>query len=179
MKEKWHTLEFEDGAYSNFSISNFGRIKNTRTKVILKTTLTPNGYKQVNLYNKFTKRQNRFRIHRLVGLYFVRGDKSLIINHKDGNKTNNHYTNLEWVTYSENLSHAYKNNLRNQDGIKNPSNVYSEKTIRKICSLLENGKTTKEIIEIVFDDYFPKYKDLIRHLKNRERWNSINKDYNY
>lgn len=61
------------------------------------------------------------RIHRLVALHFIENDdpNKTIVNHKDSNRLNNHYTNLEWVTYKENADHAVKqgnyakgNNLR-------------------------------------------------------------------
>ncbi len=37
------------------------------------------------------------------------------VNHIDGNKLNNHYTNLEWLKHSDNTLHAIKNGLRNDN----------------------------------------------------------------
>lgn len=57
-------------------------------------------------------KRTTFKIHRLVGLLFVPNpDNKPHINHKDGNKANNHYTNLEWCTHSENIKHAYDTGL--------------------------------------------------------------------
>jgi HNH endonuclease len=55
-----------------------------------------------------------FYIHRIVYLYFNRDTdfSSKEINHIDGNKRNNALSNLELVTHSENLHHAYKNRLQ-------------------------------------------------------------------
>lgn len=55
-------------------------------------------------------------VHRIIACAFVQGDHSLQVNHKDGVKLNNHYTNLEWVTCSENLRHAVKLKLNPQAG---------------------------------------------------------------
>lgn len=175
--EIWKNLK--ENGYTNYSISNKGRIKNTKTNNILKTEISNAGYERVSLYNKVTKKTKKLSIHRLVALYFVEGDNSLVVNHIDGNKTNNVFTNLEWVTIGENNAHAFRTNLRNQDGMKNPSNKYSEKQINHICKLIEQGLSTEEISKIVFNVYNQKYKNLINHIKGKRRWISISKNYNF
>jgi hypothetical protein len=49
-------------------------------------------------------------VHRLVAAAFLPNpDNHLVVNHKDLNITNNHFSNLEWCTYSENTRHYFKN----------------------------------------------------------------------
>lgn len=49
-------------------------------------------------------------VHRLVAMCFLeKTNEKNIVNHKDGNKKNNHFDNLEWCTSSENTQHYYKN----------------------------------------------------------------------
>lgn len=48
-------------------------------------------------------------MHRLVAKYFCKGySKYKVVNHKDGNRKNNNFKNLEWVSHSENLKHGHK-----------------------------------------------------------------------
>lgn len=47
-------------------------------------------------------------IHRLVAKYFIPNPDNLpIVNHIDGDPSNNHYKNLEWCTQSRNMEHSY------------------------------------------------------------------------
>lgn len=97
----------------NWWISDHGRIKwtydhNDRQRFV---TPTPTGghtltgrYLALSINNAPEK-----YIHRLVALYFVPNPtKEVTVNHIDGNKQNNHYSNLEWVSYKDNTVHGMK-----------------------------------------------------------------------
>lgn len=85
--------------------------KRLRKGRILKAFLDSDGYYVVNLskYNIVTMKKN----HRLVGEAFIPNpENKATINHKDGIKTNNNVTNLEWNTSLENTQHAKKLGLK-------------------------------------------------------------------
>lgn len=106
MNEEWKTIS----GYESYQISNFGKVKNILTNSILSGDTNSSGYKRVILYTPIKK---RFFIHRLVALYFCDGYRpDLVVNHKDGDKQNNLFANLEWVTRSENDKHAEQMGLR-------------------------------------------------------------------
>ena len=92
--------------YPNYKISNFGRILNNQTQRIKRTPLDNHGYPHTNLWSKGQGKTHQ--VHKLVYQSFHPEDilEGFVINHIDGNKTNNCLSNLEKVSYSENNKHA-------------------------------------------------------------------------
>lgn len=97
--EEWRT--FRDSIYQ---VSNLGRVKNTKTNKILKGNKADCGYMRVDIQLPKQKRR-KFLIHQLVYECFISTEYD-VINHKDGNKTNNKVENLESVSHKENLLKA-------------------------------------------------------------------------
>lgn len=60
-----------------------------------------------------SKTHKNYKVHRLVAETFILNQKNKPeVNHKDGNKSNNNISNLEWCTSSENQIHAFKTGLQ-------------------------------------------------------------------
>ena len=94
--------------YENYEIDEDGNVYNVFSKKFLKGSIGENGYKYYRLSKNNYKKM--FYAHRLVAEYFLSNPDNLpVVNHKDGNKLNNNINNLEWVSYSDNTKHWYKN----------------------------------------------------------------------
>lgn len=88
-----------NGEKTNFWLEDTGRLRNVKTQRWLKGGVNK-GYHFYSLY--FRGKQYILYTHRAVAEYFVENPDNLpIVHHKDGNKLNNIYTNLEWVNIAE------------------------------------------------------------------------------
>lgn len=92
-------------------ISRYGHISN-----VLSTRVGPNGYLSFTATGDNGKR-HPVEIHRILAIMFVPNDTNLPfseieVNHKNGIKTDNSLTNLEWCQHSYNQFHAYREGLR-------------------------------------------------------------------
>lgn len=107
--EKYDTQIKENEEWRNFrnsiyQVSNYGRVRNTKTNKILKGSKGADGYIRVDLKLSCCSRK-KYLVHRMVYECFISTEYD-IINHIDGNKTNNIITNLESVSHKENMQKA-------------------------------------------------------------------------
>lgn len=103
-----------------YKVDSDGFIISKRYHKPMKPSLSPHGYLTTTIM--INGERKTIPIHSAVAKSFL-GDKTsdgLVINHKDGNKQNNHLDNLEWVTQMENVRHAINELGFNQIEGNNP-----------------------------------------------------------
>ena len=79
----------------------------------LKGQIDKKGYKVYHLVQD-DKKVRVYKAHRLVCLCWYPDNQKETVNHKDGNKLNNHYSNLEWATWKENTQHSFAAGLNGE-----------------------------------------------------------------
>jgi hypothetical protein len=116
MNEIWHPCA---GYETHYEVSNLGNVRSIERMVLheegglkrnpakqLKAGKGKNGYLTVSFSVDSLK--SNHSVHRLVARAFIENESNKPqVNHKDGNKHNNSLNNLEWVTRSENMRHAF------------------------------------------------------------------------
>lgn len=115
MEEIWMPIK----RYEHYEVSNKGNIKSLKRiitdrlnrefkieETIRKQYLHKNGYMTVVLCT--AEKDKTFSVHRLIAEAFLPNpENKQTVNHKNGIKTDNNVSNLEWMTYKENQQHAY------------------------------------------------------------------------
>ena len=99
---------------TDYMIYADGRIYSLKSNKFLKFRTSKNknnDYDYVTLYDDGSDYQ--ISVHRMVAITFIPNPENKPeVNHKDGNKHNNDISNLEWVSKSENVIHAFKHGLK-------------------------------------------------------------------
>lgn len=158
-------------------ISTKGRVYNEISGYILQGHVASTGYVIVRLMQEDGSRKD-FRVHRLEMLMFCPPeDLSLVVNHKDGVKTNNDISNLEWVTTKENVAHAFANNLRCK-GEKSSHSIFTNDQVNKVCRCMENGMNLEQISLSVFG-VMPttQISTLCKNIYSKKFWVDISSNY--
>lgn len=105
--EEWRTIS----GFPKYEISNKGRVRNSKTGRIIKTSIDKRGYEYVSLCGSRIKHTRR--IHRLVAEAFSDDiDDSLDVIHQDGNRRNNGINNLVTKSRSKKMQDVYRNGKR-------------------------------------------------------------------
>lgn len=158
---------------TKYLISEFGDVYSEISGRFLYLTLNNWGYLQVKL-GKYSKTHP---VHRLVAeCYIPNPENKPQVNHKDGNKQNNHYSNLEWVTIKENINHSWLNGLsRANYGNKNSQGEKCSKSKLKECDIIEIRRLY-QTNEYTYKDLASKYKvgiSAINKILNYKTWKHV------
>lgn len=133
---------------TRYMVSNTGKVKSLITGIEMKAK--PGGtspYLMVGLRDD-GKKMIRCLVHRLVAAAFIPNPENKSqVNHKDGDKLNNHVENLEYATPSENSQHSYDNGLKKYRPLHYKGKFGSEhnrsKGVRCINSGVEYGSMSE------------------------------------
>lgn len=139
----------------------------------LKTNKSPDtsGYIRISLTDD-SGESKKYLLHRLVFFSFnPTPETELEINHKDGNKLNNHLDNLELVTRSDNLKHAYSIGIKSSSGVKNSTNILTEDQVLSIYDDLLKGVDVSCLV-----DRYGVSGSAIKGIKSKRNWNYLLKD---
>ena len=122
MSEVWKIIAFTNG---DFSVSNYGRVRNEKTKRISQ------GSSSGDSYRRFTYKNKKYRIHRLVAAAFIPKTKNSrnFVKHRDSStqgKLNNHVSNLFWANPFIS-SIMRKNVVKQNNGMFSPSVTINKK----------------------------------------------------
>ena len=163
MNEIWKSVTNYEGLYE---VSTLGRVKRlagkspryrgerikpdvyTRSEVILKSYKNKKGYEYIDLYkfDGYKRIRKNYFVHRLILMTFNPNEnyESLQVNHINGNKEDNNAHNLEWVTNSDNMKHAYSTGLNNRVKQVLSLDKQTFQIIKKYRSIADASKDTGE-----------------------------------
>lgn len=178
MKEQWKVIN----GYENYEISNYGIIRNIRSGKILSQSIR-NNYKRVGLFLK--PKQKSFDVHRLVAEHFLPEPspelvlaasktklKKVLVNHIDGDKTNNRIDNLEWTTYSDNVKHSYFIGRDLSNGEEHYNSKLTNDDVNKIRKMYKDSGGIRGIYTELAN-YYNVSQTTIKSIVDRTSWKHI------
>ena len=178
--EQWFPLIdfFIPGIKPWYEVSNYGRIYNKFTNRFIPQDYRENEYRSISLSFRDGTSRN-FELHRVIALLYCWNgpdfDYSKDVNHLDGVKGHNWAWNLEWCTHKENLDHCINAGLMPL-GEERDNSVFTNEQVENICRLISEGKSNKEIKDIMQMQEGNIFK-LIQNIKNGHCWKHVSKNH--
>jgi hypothetical protein len=171
MEEIWKDVHGFEG---RFKISNLGNVLSINGRYkgerILNIHVDQTGYHFTTL--RMTPLKRQVRVHQLVAEHFVfkpEGLSNPCVNHKDGDKLNNHVDNLEWVSMRDNSAHAVETGLHDLKGSRHPNSKLTEVSVINMRDMYKTGKYSHSQIGKLYGVTREQARDVI----NRKNWKHI------
>ncbi|MER2512418.1 MAG: HNH endonuclease [Nitrosomonas ureae] len=162
--EQWRECFYN----SNYDVSEYGRIRNKKTGKLIAPSVSLRGYASVSLYEHGMRRT--FRIQRLVAHAFLGPPptEQHHVAHINGNRSENHYTNLRWATPKENAQDK-KFHGTHPSGQQNGRAILKEKDVLAIRTAHALGNVTYAALSRLYGVSA----DQIESIVKRKRWGHI------
>lgn len=169
-----------------YEISSWGNVRNFESGKYMKPYEDKDGYLKYTLqgYDK----KIHFFAHVLVATYFIeKPNPDFQVNHKNFNKKNNYYKNLEWISQHDNILHA-RRRIHKQIVVCCQAHGRSTMTndfVRSVCELFEKGYSVRETLNVLGyskdkDEHeYELMRGRLKHIKSHSKWTSISRYYNF
>lgn len=174
MECKYMPLSVNNVKENTYLISEYGDIYSLNRNKMLSQSIDKDGYPKINLTLK-TGLRKTMSIARLVALTYIgappRDIKDPTVDHIDGNKGNNHFSNLRWLERSVNTSIRKNKPI----GSKNHFASLSEKDVEEICEYLMSGQYSYSNIAEIFSVS----KTAVALISRGKTWKNISCKYSF
>ncbi len=176
--EYYCELDCFDIARDMYEITPYGKIRNKKTKDIIKQFFN-HGYCSVNLYMEYGG-SRPYLVHRLVAETFCPKLKNEdnTVNHKNSIRNSNHYRNLEWCTQKENIRHAIDKGHFKVVGEDNATAILTNDQVHEICMYMEQGIQYSKILENMNIEVTENMLDILTKIRTKHIWSHISNQYN-
>ena len=177
-KTKWKQAIYNGILLNDWIVNEYGVLKNKNTGEI--KTGRPNNPKRNDFHMRVSIKHKLYYIHRIVAESFIPNPNNYpVVRHKNDDPTNNHYSNLEWGTHSDNTNDAIRNGKivydNNRNYVKNenhPQAILTNNDVEKVCLLLKKGTPISDIGKIFGVD-----RNVILHIYKHNSWKDISSKY--
>lgn len=147
--------------FNSYEINRNGEIFSSYTNKLMKYQIDRKGYFRVTL--RKNNKAHTVLVHRLIAKAFLpTEDYTQTVNHKDGNKLNNQLDNLEWMSLSDNVIHAYDTGLNSSKGENNNNSKLSNEKIEFIRASKEPSSLIAGMLGI--------HPSTVRKIRNKKLW---------
>lgn len=135
--------------YPEYRVSNFGRVYSNYSDGLMTQRKNHKGYPRVEL--SYCAESKHIFVHKLVAMAFLTNPKGYNqINHKDGVKTNNHVSNLEWCNQSMNKKHSFQIGLESNKGQDHPQSKLTTNDVLSIRKMFHEDGYTRRMLATEF-----------------------------